>query len=153
VKDRKARHRVRDRWRSRDVEISEVDAAYTRNDNKMPLDVNGLFDTVDRQDAEGFGMFFTEDGLFRFGNAPTVKGRSEISASVSQFFESIKALRHRILDTWRSGDVEICEVEVTYTRHDDTTVDLMAACLFRMQGDRIADYRIYMDISPLHAAS
>jgi hypothetical protein len=27
----------------------------------------------------------------------------------------------------------------------------MAGCLFRMQGDQIADYRIYMDISPLFA--
>ena len=110
-----------------------------------------LFKIVDRQDAKGFAKQFTEEGLFRFGNAPTVKGRTEIEQAVEQFFASIKALEHRVVDTWRDGDAIVSEVEVTYTRHDDSLCDLMAACVFRMQGELIADYRIYMDITPLYA--
>ena len=34
---------------------------------------------------------------------------------------------------------------------DGKEVPLSAACIFRMDGDLIADYRIYMDISPLYA--
>ena len=116
----------------------------------MALDGKALFATVDRMDAAGFSKFFIEDGLFKFGNAPTAKGRSEITSAVEQFFASIKDLEHRVLENWSDGGAEIYEVEVTYTRHDDSHVDLMAACLFRMQGDLIADYRIYMDISPLY---
>ena len=119
----------------------------------MALDGKALFATVDRMDAAGFTKYFTDDGLFRFGNAPTPKGRPEIATAVEQFFGSIKSLEHRIIETWRDGDAEIYEVEVTYTRHDDSKVDLTAACLFRMQGELIGDYRIYMDISPLYATS
>lgn len=118
----------------------------------MGLDVKGLFATIDHMDAAGFSRFFAEDGLFRFGNAPTVKGRAEITTAVEQFFASIKALEHRVIETWTDVDTEIVEVDVTYTRHDDSTVDLMAACVFRMRDDAIADYRIYMDISPLYEA-
>ena len=116
----------------------------------MGLDGKALFATVDRMDAKGFSEFFSDEGLFRFGNAPTVKGRSEIASAVEQFFASIKSLEHRIIETWSAGDTEIVEVEVTYTRSDDSLVDLMAACVFRMQGELIRDYRIYMDISPLY---
>ena len=119
----------------------------------MVLDTKEIFETIDRMDAEGFASFFTEDGLFRFGNAPTVKGRGEIAQAVDQFFASIKGLTHRTIDQWSSEGVDIAEVEVTYTRHDDAQVDLMAACVFRLDGKQISDYRIYMDINPLYAES
>ena len=119
----------------------------------MVLDIKEIFETVDRMDANGFASFFTDDGLFRFGNAPTVKGRGEIAESVDQFFASIKALSHRVIGQWSSDGVDIAEVEVTYTRHDGSRVDLMAACVFRLQGEQISDYRIYMDINPLYAES
>ena len=119
----------------------------------MATNVKEIFKTVDRMDAQGFASYFTEDGLFTFGNWPTVKGRDEVAGSVDNFFSSIKGLEHRLIDTWSVEGVDIVEVEVTYTRHDDSTVDLTAACIFRLEGDLISDYRIYMDISPLYAES
>ena len=119
----------------------------------MAFDVKEAFKIVDEMDPERFAGLFAEDGLFRFGNWPTVKGRAEISAFVAEFFTSITALKHRVTDSWRVEDVEIAAVEVTYTRHDASTVDLTAACIFRMQGDEIADYRIYMDVNPLFATT
>ena len=118
----------------------------------MALDLMRTFERVDAMDARGFAECFTPDGLFRFGNAPTAKGRSEITSAVDEFFASIKGLRHNVLERWVDGDVEIAEVEATYTRHDGSEISLMAACVFRMDGDLIDDYRIYMDISPLFAA-
>ncbi len=119
----------------------------------MALDTQEILRTVDRMDAAGFASYFTEDGTFRFANFPEAKGRSEIAGAVSEFFGSIKALRHRVLDEWSEGSVQISEVEVTYTRLDDSTVDLMAACIFRTLGDLVSDYRIYMDMSPLLSPS
>jgi limonene-1,2-epoxide hydrolase len=119
----------------------------------MAFDVKGTFTIVDSMDPDRFAGLFTEDGVFRFGNWPTVKGRSEIAAFVAEFFTSIKALKHRVTDSWRVEGGEIAEVEVTYTRHDDSAVDLTAACIFRLQNDEIADYRIYMDVNPLFATT
>src|SRR5688572_30495282 len=107
----------------------------------MARNLEGIFKTVDGMDAQAFANYFTEDGLFTFGNAPTVKGRDEITTAVDGFFASIKALEHRIQETWSVPGVDIVEVEVTYTRHDDSKVDLTAACIFRGQDDLISDYR------------
>ena len=117
----------------------------------MVLNTKEIFETIDRMDAKGFASYFTEDGLFRFGNVPTVKGRGEIVSAVEQFFASIKGLSHRVIDQWSVEGVDIAEVEVTYTRQDDSQVDLTAACIFRLDGEQVADYRIYMDINPLYA--
>lgn len=117
----------------------------------MALHVEEIFKTVDRMDGRGFASYFTEDGLFTFGNWPTVKGRDEVTAAVDGFFASIKGLEHRLIQTWRMDGADIVEVEVTYTRHDDSQVDLTAACILRTEGDLITDYRIYMDIGPLYA--
>ncbi len=115
----------------------------------MTTSMKELYEIVDRMDAEGFAARFTEDGRFRFGNAPTVSGRAGIAESVDQFFSSLTSLRHDIQDVWEQGDVVIAEVEATYVRTDGHEVGLPAVTVARTEGELIRDYRIYMDINPL----
>lgn len=108
-----------------------------------------LFTTIDRKDAEGFALFLTETASFRFGNAPAVIGKEKVRGAVYDFFSKVKGLRHHIVGVWEIGDTVICEGEVTYTIGDNKTFALPFVNIFRMKDDLIADYRIYMDISPL----
>lgn len=110
-----------------------------------------LFTIIDRRDAEGFALFFTDIATFRFANAPAVSGKDNIRKAAHDFFIKIKALRHHVTGVWEVGDIVICEGDVTYTRQDDTTITLPFVDILRMKEDLIADYRIYMDISPLSA--
>lgn len=118
----------------------------------MAVAMKELFETVDAMDAGAFARFFTEDGVFRFGNAPSVSGRDEIARSVDEFYSALSSLQHQILDVWEQDDVVISEVEVTYNRKDGARIDLPASTIARCDGDLISDYRIYMDISPLFAS-
>ena len=115
----------------------------------MATSMKELFEIVDRKDPDGFAGEFTEDGRFRFGNAPTVIGREAISGSVSEFFSSLTSLRHDIQDEWQQADVVITEVEATYVRADGFEITLPAVTVARKDGDLIRDYRIYMDVNPL----
>ena len=117
----------------------------------MTTSMKELFETIDRMDARGFAEAFTDDGRFRFGNAPTVTGRDGIEKTVADFFAGLQGLRHEILDVWDDGDSVISEVEVTYTRKDGSEVQLPAATIGRRRDDLLADYRIYMDVNPLFA--
>ncbi len=111
--------------------------------------IEQIFEAIDNKDAAGFGAFFTEDAVFRFGNARAVSGKANIENVVSGFFSNIKGLKHRILDVWLENDVIICAGEVTYTRNDDNKLTLPFVDILRMRDRLILDYRIYMDISPL----
>ena len=45
----------------------------------------------------------------------------------------------------------ICEMQVTYERHDGTRLTLPCLNVFRFREGRIADYRVYMDLNPVFA--
>ncbi len=109
-----------------------------------------LYSAFDDMDAEGFANLFTEDAFFRFGSAAPATGRANIREAVAAFFSTIEALHHDVTEVWDHGDVSIAEVEVTYTRKDGDHVTLPAADIVRRSGDRIRDYRIFMDRSGLY---
>jgi len=111
-----------------------------------------LLATIDSRDADAFASFLTENTEFTFGNAPTIVGRAAVREAVAGFFAAIGACRHRLLQTWSGPDSAVCQGEVTYTRHNGTTVTVPFANVFQLRDGRIAKYQIYIDNSPLFSA-
>ena len=111
----------------------------------------GLFVAIDANDATAFVSFLTDDAVFRFGSAPAVQGRAAIHAAVDGFFETIAGCTHTVHKSIGSGATLVCEGEVTYRRHNGTEITLPFADVLEYDGDLIADYKIYMDITPLYA--
>lgn len=95
---------------------------------------------------------FTGDARYRFGNYPAAVGREDIrTAATSSHLEAIKGVKFNIQGLWEFGDVLVCEMEIEYIRTDDSILNLPCTDVFRMEGNRIKDMRIYMDPSPLFA--
>lgn len=113
--------------------------------------VDGLFAAIDRQDAAAFAGFLAEDARFAFGNLPAVTGREAIREFVAGFFASIRAVSHSVPEAWQADDALTCRGEVTYTRHDGSTLTVPFANVLLMNGDAVRDYRIYADTSALYA--
>ena len=112
--------------------------------------VNQLFQSIDRKDSDAFLTFLAEDIFFRFGNAEPIHGKNNAGNVVKGFFESIKTLQHDISETWSVDNTVICHGFVTYTRHDATTLTVPFANIFKMEGQKIKEYLIYVDISELY---
>ncbi|HEY3252146.1 MAG TPA: nuclear transport factor 2 family protein [Ignavibacteria bacterium] len=72
--------------------------------------------TIDAKDSEGFADFLTEDGIFRFGNQPDVKGRKAVAGYVAQFFTMIKSSEHEIVNFWEKDNAVIWQGRVHYTK-------------------------------------
>lgn len=113
----------------------------------------GLFDAVDRKDTPRFLAYLAEDGEFRYGNAPAAVGHEAIGAAVDGFFSMIGSSRHELLHTWGDGETAACEGTVLYTRLDGSQVRIPFANVFYLRAGRIARYHIYIDSTPLFAAS
>ena len=114
--------------------------------------IDALFASIDNADAELFASFLTQDASFRFGSAPSVQGRAEITAGVDAFFATIAASKHEVANSILSGDSLVCEGNVTYTRHDGSEVTVPFVDVLELSGELIREYKIYIDISPLFAA-
>jgi len=111
-----------------------------------------LFASIDSMDTESFLSFIHADATFRFGSSPAVKGHAEIRAAVEGFFASFAALQHDVQRLVADGNAVVCEGEVTYTRHDKSTITLPFANVFEVDDGLISLYRVYIDIGPLFAA-
>lgn len=112
--------------------------------------IKDLFNSIDEMNSEKFVSFFAEDGAFVFGNNPAANGKENVYQMVDGFFKSIKAISHKDLRTWQDQDRVITEGNVTYTRHDDTQLSVDFCNVFTMIGDKVQNYRIYIDNSELY---
>jgi hypothetical protein len=115
--------------------------------------VKRLFNSVDAMEVETFLDFLEDDARFRFGSEQAVEGKGAIRDTLEGFFASIKGLRHEILETWFHPGTVICQGQVTYTRTDDSSVTIPFVNVLHMWKDRIREYLIYVDISPLYSAA
>ena len=113
--------------------------------------VTQLFRSVDNMDSDGFATFLADDANFKFGNADVVAGREQVGKAVADFFGSIKALHHDVLNVWEVPGTVVTELRVTYTRKDGKKVSVPCVNLFGMQGTKIRDYKIFIDITPVYA--
>ena len=114
-------------------------------------DTGGLFASIDANDAAAFVGYLTDDAVFRFGSAPPVQGRAAIQAAVDGFFGTIAGCSHDVQKVLSSGSTQVCEGEVTYRRQDGSEITLPFTDVFEYEGELVARYKIYMDISPLYA--
>ena len=120
-------------------------------DAAIPAWVADVFAAVDASDARRFAAAFTDDGQFRFGNAPPVIGRAAVEAAVAGFFASIHSCRHRVLRFWEGSGSCAMDGLVTYTRLDGRELTLPFANVFVLRERRIAEYLIFVDVAPLFA--
>jgi len=108
-----------------------------------------VYKTIDTMSGTRFAEFLTSDGTFVFGNADPVSGREAVAAYVDHFFSVIAGIRHDVQDVWVAGDCVISRFKVTYTRKQGDQMTFPGVNVWRMHGDLIADYRIYLDNTPL----
>ena len=114
--------------------------------------VRELFAAVDAGDIENALGLMTEDVAFRFGSADPLVGHAAISEQFAAMAATIASMSHGLLAVWTTGEPDpavICEMTVTYRRHDGSHLTLPCANIFRLRDGRIADYRIYMDVNPV----
>jgi ketosteroid isomerase-like protein len=111
-----------------------------------------LFAAIDSRDTDAFLAFLTGDAAFRFGSSPELRGHDAIRQGVDGFFASIAGSTHALKNVLEKDATLVCEGEVTYRRHDGSGITLPFANVFKLQGELISQYRIYIDINPLYAA-
>ena len=119
--------------------------------NTGDVNFEKLFASIDAMDTESFLGFIHEDATFRFGSSPAVTGHVAIKAAVESFCASFAALKHDLQRLVADGNAVVCEGEVTYTRHDGSTITLPFANVFETDNGLISLYRVYIDTGPLFA--
>ncbi len=110
-----------------------------------------IFKLVDKMDAAELTACITKDGLFRFSNMEPVVGSENILIFLTDFFKSIKAICHSELEVYEIGNTIITNGVVTYTRHSGSKYQCNFSNTFKMKGDLVSEYLIFVDNSLLYS--
>ena len=109
---------------------------------------------IDALDPGGLAGSFTANGVFRLGNNPAVTGRPAIRDFGAGFFASIGGISHQVENCWTVGeDRAFCNGLVTYTRRDGSELTVPWSTVSHFDGDKLAEYFIYVDASELFSPS
>ena len=108
-----------------------------------------ILSAVDAKDSDGFVSYLTDDATFKWGARDPVEGKPAVKEYVDAFLGMFRGTRHELFETLESGDTRVCRGEVTYLMHDGREIPTPFCNVFNMEGDRIRDYLIYIDPSPL----
>jgi limonene-1,2-epoxide hydrolase len=115
--------------------------------------VKRLFSRGEAFDSEGFVTFFTDNPIYQFGNFDVCLDKQSIKQSADNFFSQINAAYHEIKKIWEVGNLVFVEMDVTYWRKDASMISLPCCDIFRVEGDKFSELRIFMDVSPVFDSS
>jgi limonene-1,2-epoxide hydrolase len=121
------------------------------NSAVMATRFHRFFAAFDANDVKSLDRLITDDIQLRLGNAPTVHGKAAFFDALNTLFSSIGGVEHEILNVYRDGAVAIVEYDVHYTRLDGKIVTLPCCNVFRLPDGLIAEYRSYIDATPVYA--
>ena len=118
--------------------------------------ITAVLAAIDAGEVGAATRHLCDDITVLFGNFDPLIGSAAFVQLFGQFASSLQAVRHEIHDIWPAAsdlDILIATMTAHYTRTDGRRVSLPCCNVFRMSGALIAEYRVYMDISPALAAS
>ncbi len=115
--------------------------------------VTSLFARGEAFDSSGFTEFFIDNPVYQFGNYEPCLNKEAIYKSVEVFFSQVSALYHDIKMMWETDNVVFVEMDVTYWRLDGSEITLPCADIFRFEGEKVAELRIFMDANPVGDSS
>ncbi|BAZ32408.1 hypothetical protein NIES4074_49130 [Cylindrospermum sp. NIES-4074] len=122
-------------------------------DNKFPGInaelVQRLFARGEAFDSEGFISFFTDAPVYQFANFDVCLDKTSIKKSADEFFSKISAVYHEIKMIWEVNNFVFVEMDVLYWRKDNSMVTLPCTDVFRIEGEKISELRIFMDVNPV----
>ena len=112
-----------------------------------------FFAIVDTRDPDRIAAHFAADIRLAFGNRPVVVGREVARAAFASTAKALQGVRHDVTGIWhgRDGAWPVASVEstVTYTLADGRRVSVPAVSTLRLRDGLIADYRIFIDTTPV----
>jgi ketosteroid isomerase-like protein len=104
-------------------------------------------------DSDAAGTYLHTDVVYTVGAQAPVRGVDAVIAYSREQSRLVRWDGHTLRGSWRSGDVLVVEVTSHFTRVADAKkIALPCTDIYRFRDGRIADWRVYADMSPFYDA-
>ncbi|HSA61033.1 MAG TPA: nuclear transport factor 2 family protein [Nitrospiraceae bacterium] len=124
----------------------------TKSSGKNSELVRKMFEAGESMNVHNFVKFYNDDALYQFSNFPVAHGPQGIVDASQGFLSKVAKVVHHIKNLWEIDDENaVCEMTVTYTRHDGKAFTLPCCDTIVFKNGKVQELRIYMDITPVFA--
>jgi hypothetical protein len=120
--------------------------------------IKKMFLAGEAMNVDNFVKFYTDDAVYKFSNFPVVYGPDGIRSSSGSFADKhsflgkVEGVCHHIKNIWEvEPNTLVVDMDVTYVRHDGQVFTLPCCDVVRLEGDKVKELLIYMNISPVFA--
>src|ERR1700739_4022131 len=87
--------------------------------------VRRMFEAGESMNVHNFVKFYADNALYQFGNFPVAYGPQGIVDTSQGFLAKVRKVVHHIENLWEIDDeTVVCEMTVTYDRHDGKSFTL-----------------------------
>ena len=114
-----------------------------------------LFAVVDSRQPEKIAAYMTTNVRLQMANMEPSIGVEPLKAAFQAAADRFRSITHQIQGIWggkwERGDVVSVEAMVRYELPSGRVIELPCTSTLRLQGKKIADYRIFIEPSPAFA--
>lgn len=114
-----------------------------------------FFAVVDSRKPEEIAAYMTDDVRLQMANMEPSIGVAPLKAAFQGAADRFKSINHSIQGIWNgkweSGEVVSVEAVVTYELPNGKIVKIPCTSTLRLKGEKIADYRIFIEPSSAFA--
>ena len=129
-----------------------MSAATTKQPGANSDLVRRMFEAGESMNVDNFAKFYADDAHYQFSNFPVAHGPQGIVDSSQGFLSKVGKVVHHIENLWEIDDENVvCEMTVTYVRHDGKSFTLPCCDTIKIQNGKVKVLKIYMDITPVFA--
>jgi ketosteroid isomerase-like protein len=109
-----------------------------------------LFSAMLEQDWETFKSCLSEDVMYRVGSGEPVYGPDAVAGFLQSFYTQVTMQPPDVRQVLEPENQVIFEFEAHYLRlKDNKIVNFACTDILRMKDDKIREWRVYVDMSPL----
>ena len=114
-----------------------------------------IFSADGALDLDAFLAVLTPDIVLRIGSQPELRGQMAVSQAIASMFSMMRSgIVHTLHQQWQNGNVLAYEASAAFFLKDGRDITLPYVNVLTLTGDdRVNDYKIYIDLSPLHSST
>ncbi len=117
---------------------------------KVPAAVSGA---IIKGDWDGVRAGLADDIVYKPGSSDEIHGADETMKALKTFFSEVAEFTgHKVRQIWEADGVDGVAIEMdAYYRRIKDSKDFTITCtdIYRLRGDKICEWRVNADISPL----
>ncbi len=107
-----------------------------------------MYEALHASNWEEFKTFFTPDVLYKIGANDPVIGPDAIAGLLQHIYKTLKLTTHNTRGMWEIGNTIILEMDANYIhRTEKRFVQVPCTDIYRYDGDKIYEWRVYPDAS------